>query len=140
MVQDVWGNDNETSKMVTTIHKTCGTCKRFSPTPLKPVVSLPTVSDFGEELMMDLKEVKVGPYKYIFHMIDGFTRYTTSGFMTNKKPETIVNNMTTSWVSNYGRPKRCWLDVRGEFNKEAVRQLGEAIGCKMETGAAWQTV
>ena len=49
------------------------TCKRFSPTPARPVMSLPAVSEFGAILMLNLKEVKISPYKYIFHMIDGFT-------------------------------------------------------------------
>ena len=99
--------------MVTKIHETCGTCKRFSPTPPKPVVSPPTVNNFGEVLTIDLKEVKVKPYKYILHMIDGFSQYTTRAFLTNKKPETIVNNMMTSWVLNYGRPGRYWSVVGG---------------------------
>ena len=60
-------------------------------------------SDFGKVLTMDLKEVKGGPYRNIFHMIDGFTRYNASVFLTSKKPETIVDNMMTTWVANYGR-------------------------------------
>ena len=98
-------------------------CKRFSPTPPKPVVSLPATSDFGEILTMDLKEVKVGPYRYIFHMIDAFTRFAASFFITNKTPDTIVSNMCTSWVANYGRPKKCWSDVRGEFNNNTACHL-----------------
>ena len=54
-------NDIKTSRMVTEIHETCRTCKRFSQMPPKPVVSLPATRDFGEILTMDLKEVKVGP-------------------------------------------------------------------------------
>ena len=127
--------------MVASIHESCATCKRFSPTPPRPVVSLPQASDFGEVLTLDLKEVKVGQFRYIFHMIDGFTRFTVSVFLRDKKPETIIHNMMASWVANYGRPGRCWSDVGGEFNNDMVRQMAEAIGCKVQTGAgysAWQ--
>ena len=74
-------------------------------------------------------------------MIDAYTRYTASVFTTKKTLETIVDNMMTTWVANYGRPKKCWSDVGGEFNNDTVQQLGEAIKCKMETEAgyaAWQ--
>ena len=134
-------DDKESRKLVTAIHESCATCKRFSPTPPRPVVSLSAASDFGEVLTLDLKEVKVRQYKYIFHMIDGFTRFTVSVFLKDKKPETIIHHLMASWVASYGRPGRCWSDVGGEFNNDAVRQLAEAIGCRMETTAgysAWQ--
>ena len=132
----VW---NATVKeIVGKIHSRCKTCKMFSPTPPRPVVSLPAASDFNEVLTLDLKEVKVQSYKYIFHMIDGFTRLTVSVFLRNKKPETIVHHLMLNWVSvGYGRPKRMWTDNGGEFNNDTVRQLAEALGCKVETGAGY---
>ena len=48
--------DKKAKKMVASIHESCATCKRFSPTPPRPVVSLPQASDFGEVLTLDLKE------------------------------------------------------------------------------------
>ena len=73
--------------------------------------------------------MKIGPYKYIFRMIDGFTRYTISIFLKEKKAETIINVMMSSWVAAFGRPG--WSDVGGEFNYDAMHQMGEAISCKM---------
>ena len=71
-------------------------------------------------------------------MIDGFTRLGVSVFINNKKPETIVSNLMKHWVSvGYGKPCRIWTDVGGEFCNETLKQLGEALGCKMETRAEY---
>ena len=107
------------------------------PTPARPVVSLPAAREFGKILMLDLKEVKVRHYHYIFHMIDGFTCFTPSVFLKDKKPKTIINNMMSSWVANYGRPGKYWSDMSREFNNNVVRQMGEAVSCKMQTGAGY---
>ena len=86
LLKKVKCSDKETRKMVATIHENCATCKQFTPTPPRPVVSLPVASEFGEVLTMDLKEVKVQNYRYILHMIDAFTRFTVSVFIRDKKP------------------------------------------------------
>ena len=57
--------DEEARKMVASINQSCATYKRFSPTPPRPVVSLPQASDFGEVLTLDLKEVKVGQFREV---------------------------------------------------------------------------
>ena len=53
-------NDKESRKLVVNIQEHCATCKKFSPTPERPVVSLPAVSKFGKILTADLKERKDG--------------------------------------------------------------------------------
>ena len=84
LLKKVKCDDEEAKKTVATIHGRCITCKKFSPTPPRPVVSLPAPSEFGEVLTKDLKEVKVQQYRYILHMIDAFTRLTVSMFIKNK--------------------------------------------------------
>ena len=115
------------------------TCKKFSPTPPRPVVSLPPACEFQEILTMDLKEVKVGSFNYILHMIDALTRFTCSVFIEDKKADTIIHHVMKNWVSNYGRMKKIWSDVGGEFNNHSMRELGEALGCKVDTGAGYST-
>ena len=110
--------------MLATIHKQCKTCLLFSTTPPRPVVSLPIACEFNEVLTMDLKEVKVLQYKYILHMIDGFTRMTMSVFMKDKKADTVIHHFMKNWVTAHGRPKKIWSDVGGEFNNDMMRQLG----------------
>ena len=111
-----------TKKAIEKIHQRCMTCKKFSPTPPRPVVSLPAATEFNQVLTMDLKEVKVLNYQYILHMIDRFTRLGVSVFIHNKKPETIVHNLMKHWVSvGYGTPCRIWTDVGGEFCNETLK-------------------
>ena len=129
--------DAEAKEMLATLHNRCLTCKKFSPTPPRPVVSLPPASEFQEVLTLDLKEVKAEQNRYILHMIDAYTRYTCSVFIRNKKPDTIVHQVMLCWVANFGRPGKIWTDVGGEFNNDTMRQLGEAVGCKVETGAGY---
>ena len=73
-------------------------------------------------------------------MINGFTRFTVSIFLKDKKAETIINVMMSSWVATFGRPGKCWSDVGGKFNNDGVRQMGEAIGCKMQTGSGYSAL
>ena len=42
-----------------------------------------------------------------------------------------------NWAATFGRPDKCWSDVGGKFNNDAVGQMGEAMGCKMQTGAGY---
>ena len=42
-----------------------------------------------------------------------------------------------NWVTAHGHPKKIWSDVGGEFNNDAMRQLGEALGIQVETGAVY---
>ena len=108
----------------------------FTTTPPRPVVSLPAASEFSQVLTLDLKEIRVQDYKYIFHMIDAFTRFTVSVFIKNKKAETILLHMLMKHcISYFGRPGKIWTDVGGEFNNDIIRQMGETLGTKVETGA-----
>ena len=128
----------EMTKMLEKIHGSCRTCKLFSKVPPRPVVALPAASEFNQVITMDLKEVKIQAFKYILHLIDGFTRLSVSVFLRNKQATTIISEFMKNWVAvGYGCPARCWTDVGGEFSNDMVRQLGEAIGCKMETGAGY---
>ena len=87
---------------------------------------------------MDLKEVRVDKYRYILYMIDVFTRFTVVVFIRDKKASTIVHNVMIHWVSaGYGHPGKIWTDVGGEFNNKTVRQMAEALGTKVETGAGY---
>ena len=137
LLKNVNCDDKVTRKMLETIHDRCQICKRFTTTPPRPVVSLPPACEFNEVLTVDLKDAKVHNYKFIFYMIDAFTRQTVGVFIRDKKPATVVHNLMLHWVSVYGRPARLWSDVGGEFNNETMRQVGEALGMKVETGAGY---
>ena len=40
-------------------------------------------------------------------------------------------------MTAYGSPKKIWSDVGSEFNNDMMRQLGEALGTQVETGAGY---
>ena len=40
-------------------------------------------------------------------------------------------------MSNYGRPGKIWTDVDGEFNNDVMRQMAEAVGTRVDTGAGY---
>ena len=61
-------DDKMTRKMVATIHEKCHTCKKFTTTPPRPVVSLPPACEFNEVLTVDLKDAKVQQYKFFLYM------------------------------------------------------------------------
>ena len=117
-------DNKEARKIVVSIHEHCASCRRFSPTPARPVVSLPAASEFGEIRTLDLTDVTVGHFRYIFHMIDGFTRFTVSIFLRDKKAKTIIHHMMGSWVANYRRPGKCWSDEAGRLTMTWCTSLG----------------
>ena len=137
LLKNVNCDDKTTRTMVAEINDKCQICKRFTTTPPRPVVSLPPACEFNEVLTVDLKDAKVQQFKFILYMIDGFTRQTVGVFIKDKKPATVVHNLMLHWVSVYGRPARLWSDVGGEFNNDTMRQAGEALGMKVETGAGY---
>jgi len=75
--------------IIDTIYESCKTCILHSKVTPRPVCELPVASEFAEVLTMDLKECNAGVvkgHKYILHMIDGFTRYSVSVFISRKLP------------------------------------------------------
>ena len=69
LLKNVGEESEVTKKTIEKIHQRCMTCKKFSLTPPRPVVSLPEATEFNQVLTMDLKQVKVLNYRYILHMI-----------------------------------------------------------------------
>ena len=103
------------------LYELCRTCKLFAKTPSRPVCALPVAADFGELLTLDLKEcdpILKQFCRYILHMIDAFTRFSVSVFVNRKLPTIIADMIMSKWVALFGRPKRIWTDVGGEFNNK----------------------
>ena len=128
------GNENkvlhDSVKKVTAACETCIKHKRPRP---RPVVSLPLGRSFNETLAMDLKSW-FGVYFFV--MVDVFTRYCTAVVITDKKAETVVTALFTSWISRFGAPQNFFSDNGGEFDNDAMRCLGEKFGVKLMCTAA----
>ena len=78
----VW--KDEYQEELDSINNICHTCKLYAKTLARPVVSMPLARSFNEKVAMDLKRWKG---KYIFHLIDMFTRLSVSVFIRNKTPQ-----------------------------------------------------
>ena len=86
------------SRELKSIHSKCLNCKQFSKVPPRLVVTLSPASELNEVLTLDLTEVKVKQFKYILHVIDGYTKLSPSLFITNKESSTIVVNLMKHWL------------------------------------------
>ena len=73
---------NEYVDLLEEINKSCDLCKRYAKTPPRPVVGLPLATHFNETVAMDLKQWNG---RWILHIIDMWSRYTVSVFISRKK-------------------------------------------------------
>ena len=65
----------------------CKVCQKFKKSVARPRVTLPKASSFNEIVTLDLKEFG---NKYVFWMIDSFSRFMVGKLMSNKKTDTII--------------------------------------------------
>ena len=127
----IW--DSECDEMVKKLYDECAICKQYARTPARPVVALPMASDFNECVAMDLKYWKPG--FWILHLIDMFSRYTVSVFVSRKKPVDILENVIKHWIGHYGVMKRILSDCGGEFNNAEMRELSSLLNIEVCTTA-----
>ena len=120
--------------IINEIYASCETCQVFKRSPPRPVSALPVATLFGEVLTMDLKEW--GP-KYILHMIDAFTRFTVSTFISNKTTKVVIDKVLERWIAIFGTPKRIWSDLGGEFNSEDAKEMSAVFGVEVSTTAGY---
>ena len=63
---------------------------------------------------MDLKEFGS---KYVLWMVDSFTRFIQGKLIPNKKADTVIEALNTSWCLNVGYPSvGFFADNGGEFS------------------------
>ena len=130
----VW--DEECAPHVDKIYTDCNICKQYSRTPSRPVVSLPMASEFNELVAMDLKYWK--PNLWILHMVDVFSRFSQSVFITSKKPGVIIEAILANWVGVFGVMSRGVLtDNGGEFCNEDMREMSSLLNIELLTTAAF---
>ena len=94
-MQDEGVSNDEYQEELGSIHNACQTCKLYTKTPARPVISMPLASSFNEKFAMDLKSWKG---KYILHLMDMFTRLSVSVFTHNKTPRELVENVLQDWI------------------------------------------
>ena len=126
----VW--KEEYYETVSEIEEKCELCKIYSKTPSRPVVGMPMATKFNEKVAMDLKQWND---RWILHIIDMWSRYTLSVFVTRKKPSNIIDALMTHWVGKFGVMGALMTDNGGEFNSDEMREVASILNVQLCTTA-----
>ena len=124
----------------------CKTCSQHKKAPPRPKVGLPVANNFNEVVGLDLKVLNKAKGEYILWIVDLFSKLIKGQYIRNKKPETIINGILSTWVigdgAGPGFPSRgFWSDNGGEFLNESVLDFAASmdVDIKMTSAEApWQ--
>lgn len=124
---------SHTRQILQQISKTCDTCQRFGPRPIRFKVTLPSDKDlvFGSELSMDLMFIDG---KALLHIVDTATRFSAAIFLDKYGHSTngIWNAFIDSWCTLYtGYPDRIKCDAGSAFNSKEWKGLNNMIGANI---------
>ena len=126
---EVWKDDYQTD--LDELYDSCMTCKLYSKTPPRPVVSMPMANRFNERVAMDLKSWKG---KYILHMIDMITKLNISVFMNHKTSKEVAENILQHWIAaGWGVMEGIFFDNGGEFNNEEIREVASVLNVRISS-------
>ena len=126
----VWKDDYE--EILEEIASRCQLCQVYAKTPSRPVVSMPMAKSFNEKIAMDLKQYKG---RWILHMIDMWSRYTVSVFITRKKPSCVIDAFMRNWVGVFGVMGSLMTDNGGEFSSDELREVSSILNIRVCTTA-----
>ena len=115
------------------IRDDCNTCKKFARTPSNPVVSMPMANEFNQIVAMDLKQWKD---EWILHMVDMYSRYTVSVFVSRKDSVSILSAVINNWVKYFGVMQEIFTDNGGEFKNAEMREVASVFNFKVKTSDA----
>ena len=134
LLQDakVWNHDVQ--EKVEKIYKRCEICKRHSRAPSRPVVALPMASRFNEKVCMDLKKWRG---KWILHLIDMWSRFSVSVFISRKHPSNVIDKIMQNWIgAGFGMMGAILTDNGGEFCSDEMREVCSILNVEKLTTAA----
>ena len=80
---------------------------------------------------MDLKQWHD---RWILHIIDMWSRYTLSVFVTRKKPSNIIDALMTHWVGKFGVMGALMTD-NGGVNSDEMREVASMLNVQLCTTA-----
>ena len=89
---------------------------------------------FNDVVCMDLKKWRGG---YILHLIDMWSRYSVSTFITRKLPSVIIDKIMSRWVSVFGTMRALMSDNGGEFSNDEMRDVASNLNVKLHTTAGY---
>ena len=83
--------------IITRVINDCKVCAKFAKSVSRPRVTMPKSTSFNEVVTLDLKQFGS---KYVLWMIDSFTRFIQGKLILNKKADTIIDAVNTTWNLN----------------------------------------
>ena len=128
---------DEVKKHIEHVELHCETCKKNQRAKPRPAVALPRASKFNQVVSLDLKEYPDGKNKYIFYLVDLFSRLTVGSLIPNKKPSTVGAGILKKWIAPMGRMDTIHSDRGGEFCCEELTQVAEYLGVRSTFTAAY---
>lgn len=134
LMRDAGAWSDEFEKDLDAIYSECEICRVYKRTPDRPSVAMPMASRFNEKVCMDLK--KWGD-KWILHMIDMFTRFSVSVFISRKRPSDVIDKVMKCWVgAGFGVMQAVLTDNGGEFSSDETREFASILDVRVCTTAA----
>ena len=115
------------------VSNTYTTCKIYRKAPSRPVAGLLMATRFQETVAMDLKSYK---RHMLLHLIGHFPHLLTPSVISNKKPETIIQDVFKIWISVYGSADKLLSDFGSEFTNKDFMDMCEILGITVKTTAA----
>ena len=109
-----------------------GAC-RFKAKVTRPVVAMSLASDFNEKIAMDLKKWNG---RWILHIVDLWSRFTISTFISRKRPSDVIHALLTDWCSIFGMPSGILTDNGGEFVGEEMLEVESLLNIEVLSTAA----
>ena len=131
-------------KAVLKLLEDCRICKEHKKTPQRPRVGMPIANSFNEVVGLDLKVL--GDGTYILWLVDMFSRGLKGAHIKDKRPETIVNAIISTWIVGDGfgpghPSKGFFSDNGGEFLNEELVDFAAKMDTSIQMTAArapWQ--
>ena len=106
--------------------ESCKICKQHGRSRPKPAVSLPLATKTNQTIAIDLQEmIELGPSVWYIHIIDVFSRYSTSTLISNKHADTIIEAVLLKWCLIFGFLKSFLTDNGGEFDNHQFQEFAK---------------
>lgn len=133
LIKDGGIDDLKFHQLIESVSKKCNICAKYKKPHLKPAVCFPRATEFNEHIAIDLKYFDG---KYMFHLIDHFSRYSRGIVINNKEADTIVEGLITAWIAIFGPPGSVLSDNGREFDNEKFKELCEKFNIVVKSTAA----
>ena len=112
MLRNAGVENKDLEKKINEISEKCNTCKKFKKPSPRPVVSIPLANGFNDVIGIDLKFFG---NQYFLVIVDIYTKYCAAALINDKKPDTIIENLFSSWVTVFGSPNKILHDNGGNL-------------------------